>query len=369
MEAFSDVVYAIYEASLTPDKWPAALSTIGARFGAEGAVVIFYRRNEPAEFIFAPEMKPAVDVYLEGQWWKQDLHAIRAVEHQFRDGDVFSDFTIATPEEIDTHPIYTEFFAQVGFGWLMSAVMLPDLDQLVCLSVPRAKANGPFTPAEMAMLRDIGRHVEQSLRIALRIANLEASQLALLTALDAVASGLYVLDVAGRLLLANKHGREHLDAYFTTADGALAPRSKGERARFAAMVAAAGLADPAGVPPRSCSVTAEDGTRMATWAVPLTATSKQRIGVKDQARTLVLAVPLERSEGIDPAVVRDVFGLSLGEARLASLIGRGMAMQQAADKLGITQGTARAVLKRVFAKLGINRQAQLVLQLSKLRDV
>jgi hypothetical protein len=137
--AFSETIRAIYDAALAPEAWPAALSRVGALFDTEGAAIIFYRDNTPAEFIHSPEVQHAVEVYLAEEWWRQDLHAQRAIEQHLTVGDVFSDATIATPEEIETHPIYTEFFRRVGFGWLMSCVLLPESDAFIGLTVTRAR--------------------------------------------------------------------------------------------------------------------------------------------------------------------------------------------------------------------------------------
>ncbi|MFG1477832.1 helix-turn-helix transcriptional regulator [Xanthobacter sp. V4C-4] len=280
-----------------------------------------------------------------------------------------SDLTIASAAEIESHPIYVDFFRRVGFGWLMTAVMLPDADSFVGLSVPRAKWKGAFTAEELEVLRLIGRHVEQSLRLSLRISNLEASHVALLSGLDAVASAFYALNAGSELVLANKMGREQFDTYFCLREGRMTPRAPAERARFAGVVAAAANVASAPAGPEPCVVSGTDGRRMVVWAMPLVASSRWRLGRSRDARILVLAVPLERDKVVDPALIRNVFGLSLGEARLAALIGSGLGVPQAADQLGITQGTARVVLKRIFAKLGVNRQAELVLHLSSLRAV
>jgi DNA-binding CsgD family transcriptional regulator len=67
----------------------------------------------------------------------------------------------------------------------------------------------------------------------------------------------------------------------------------------------------------------------------------------------------------DPAFLRDTFGLTLGEARVAALVGFGMAPRAAAEKLGIAESTARTVLKRVFDKVGVSRQSELVALLAR----
>jgi DNA-binding CsgD family transcriptional regulator len=60
------------------------------------------------------------------------------------------------------------------------------------------------------------------------------------------------------------------------------------------------------------------------------------------------------------------FGLTAAEARLAALIGSGETIERAAEQLGIVTSTARAHLKRVFDKMGVHRQAELVALIARL---
>jgi DNA-binding CsgD family transcriptional regulator len=63
----------------------------------------------------------------------------------------------------------------------------------------------------------------------------------------------------------------------------------------------------------------------------------------------------------DPAgILRELFGLTPSEARLALLLAADCSVEEAAGLLGITITTARSVLRTVFAKTGTNRQASLV---------
>ena len=73
-----------------------------------------------------------------------------------------------------------------------------------------------------------------------------------------------------------------------------------------------------------------------------------------------------RCEPADPAIVRDLLGIPLGEANLAAIIGVGFSPKNAAEKLGIKEDTARGVLKKVYWKTGTSRQSELVALLAKL---
>jgi DNA-binding CsgD family transcriptional regulator len=84
------------------------------------------------------------------------------------------------------------------------------------------------------------------------------------------------------------------------------------------------------------------------------------------AKAIVLVQDPGCDRPFDPAVARDAFRLTLGVARLASLVGTGTASGEAAVVLAITEATARSVLKRVFDKMGVSRQSEMAALISKL---
>jgi DNA-binding CsgD family transcriptional regulator len=58
--------------------------------------------------------------------------------------------------------------------------------------------------------------------------------------------------------------------------------------------------------------------------------------------------------------LRDLFGLTLAEARTALAIFEGATLKEAAETLGVSRFTVQNHLARVFEKTGTNRQSALV---------
>lgn len=77
------------------------------------------------------------------------------------------------------------------------------------------------------------------------------------------------------------------------------------------------------------------------------------------ALALFLALPGEETQ-LQPQTVRELFGLTMAEARLAVTLTQGLSLVEAAQKLGITHNTAKTQLRAIFAKTGARRQSQLV---------
>jgi DNA-binding CsgD family transcriptional regulator len=88
-------------------------------------------------------------------------------------------------------------------------------------------------------------------------------------------------------------------------------------------------------------------------------------GFDGDVSAVVLVIRQDPLMPVDPTIVRDLLGLTLGEARVASLIGAGRSPRETANVLSITKETARTVLQRIFAKTGVSKQAHLATLLTR----
>jgi DNA-binding CsgD family transcriptional regulator len=70
--------------------------------------------------------------------------------------------------------------------------------------------------------------------------------------------------------------------------------------------------------------------------------------------------PAPASQQIDPKSIRQRFGLTPAQAQLTMLICNGHTVTQAAAALDITAPSARQYLQRIFDRIGVRRQADLV---------
>ncbi len=62
-------------------------------------------------------------------------------------------------------------------------------------------------------------------------------------------------------------------------------------------------------------------------------------------------------------------GLTTAEARVAALVGRGASPREAAATLSVGESTVRTQLKAIYAKLGIHRQSELAVLVTRLDGV
>lgn len=86
-----------------------------------------------------------------------------------------------------------------------------------------------------------------------------------------------------------------------------------------------------------------------------------------RARAAITIIDPDRPIETDLDLLRAMFGLTIGEAKIASAIAAGSELRSICASLQITFETARQYLKSAFSKTGTHRQAELVALLSALR--
>lgn len=90
------------------------------------------------------------------------------------------------------------------------------------------------------------------------------------------------------------------------------------------------------------------------------------IGQAGSRRILVIVADPDAPQDLGRAEVLQTLGLTRGEARVAALIGSGLSPREAAGILGNKEATVRFNLKRVFDKLGLSRQSELAVLVTRL---
>ena len=357
-------VEAIYDAAPSPTRWPKALQTIAECFGDFGANLFWARDDGRVGLIVSPSLEVSGSDYALN-WADRDIRAIRFNERLYHvRGDAVTDRDLTSTEEVETNPFYTEFLARYGLKWVAAIAVSPDPRVIVGLSVQRLHTKSRFSQEELKLLTQLGRHAEKSLRLSIRLFDAEQVKMGLSDALSRIDIGIFVLDILGRVVFDNCAGQRLLGDGLTIVDQRLRANAVTDAAIDQMLSSKGG---PATVDSRPIMV---ERTRshlpLAIYVLPVGCHALTQHEFLVHAHAIVLAIDPLSIGTPDPSVVRDVLGLTFGEARVAALVGSGLSPRETAEKLGIAKETVRNVLKRVFSKVGVSRQNELAALMSKL---
>ena len=365
-------IEAIYETALSPERWPETLSVISECFDAEGTLLLFQHADGRFDAVTSPGVLHDLRAqFIAEDWSHRDLRAIRShAAGVFGSTHTITDQDLATPEEIETHPYYTQLLAPHGLGWFLGASVSPDPGVSVAFSVQRLKRKPIFNDDDRTRLMLLARHAERSLRLSTRVLQAELSNVALGDVLERVVGGVLLLNDGGHVMYSNAAGRSLLDEHRLGGGTALVGPSvamlQALKEQIASVLAMPFGAEPdAGKPILLKSADGEGPT--VAYVLPVAAGTKRTLAsLGANVSAIVLVLQQDAQAPVEPSIVRDILGLTLGEARVASLVGVGRSPREAADTLGISEETARTVLKRVYAKTNISKQSQLAVLLTRL---
>lgn len=354
---FSAVVADIYEASLSPAHWDLALTGLVSRFGSPrwDVAMLVWERVSPGggRFLAAPgvhEMARAGYIHMfagRNEW------SVRG--HTMPIGSVTHSDQLIDRKEFLATPFFQNFLALFD----MQIALIASLDRQssdhlgLCLPGPD---NGPIDRLQEAVGLLIP-HIQRAVRISRRIGEAELAAARSAAALDHAPSAVLMLTEQFELAYANPAARG-LIAAMRLEDGSGRIRL-GSRELHDALLR---VADPdSGQYCHAFQITRGGAPPLAAMAMRV---DPSRTGGADtghgMARIMVVAAnnPAVSEEAIDR--VREWFGLTHAEARLAVLLAEGGSLEDHCQLRGVSMNASRFLLKGVFAKTGTNRQAQLV---------
>jgi DNA-binding CsgD family transcriptional regulator/PAS domain-containing protein len=368
--AFVRAVEAIYDAAAAPDEWPRTLQVIADCFGDVGAVLMWQRDDGSFGTIVSPSLLAAQKDYVENQWYLRDVPAQYLMQGAYlSSSDTLADADHISQEVMESHPYYTEFSARHGIRWRMGIAVAPDPRIAVWIALQRGPDKSPHSEAEHDMAAQLGRHVEKCLRLSIRLLDAELANLGLGEALLRVGVGVFALDSRGRVVFSNPAAERLVGDQIDITNGVLHLGTGSRRNEIDSMLGRllqGSLTELLG----DIKPILLHGTRsnrpLVVYFLPVTPPKQSAALFLTNTRVIVLVIDSEANGPADPAVVRDALGLTLGEARVAALVGTGLPPRDAAAKLGIAEETARSTLKRVFSKLGVSRQSELSALLARI---
>jgi DNA-binding CsgD family transcriptional regulator/PAS domain-containing protein len=349
------------EAVLDPAAWPGLMEEICGAVGAVGAALLQsdvrtsdIPRTEGVDEVFR--------AYFAEGWHTRDIRAERGVPLMLRDQrTVVTDQDIVTPEEMRRCGYYKDLQTPHGVPW-WAAVGFRAGSALWGLTLHRSDQQGPFEADETRVLAQISERLTDVATLSKAVGR--QVLLGISNALELVRQPAIALDRQGCVLEANAAAQNLFGTEIGIRERRLWVRDRLAKFRLDSLVDQVRTsADDAVVRAWPIAVRRECLPLLLIRALPIPGPARSPfLG----ARILLILSNLVPKARPDPAVLREIFGLTHMEAKVASVISTGASPEQAAVEMGIAVVTARNHLKAVFAKTGTHRQSELVALLAAL---
>ena len=356
------LIDAFYEAALDETRWPSALKQITE-----------FTRSQAASFwVLDGSETPRLPTFI---CLNFDMNAIREYLEHTAAIDPTVQYLVAHPEqrivhdgvviserEKAKHPYYDwhERLIDTRYRMVGQARLMPSVQAGVAMH--RTRRAGRYEPGDIKRFEVLHRHLERALRIAFRLGSLGTMQKLTADWLDRNSAAVLFLDDRKRILFANRRARElelEADGIRLCADG-IALTHNEDNHRFQSLLAQA-LSPIVSAASLDAAMRAQRPSGKRSYAIlvgPVSGTYPLMSSIWP-AVCVVITDP-EREVLLPAQRLRELFGLTAAEAKLAARLAAGEDLKVAAEKLRITYGTARSRLAQIFQKTNTRRQGELI---------
>lgn len=219
-----------------------------------------------------------------------------------------------------------------------------------------------FTPAHRELMAELRPHVATALELFSRIQRDESEIGVLHDALDRMTIATFILNGRGAVMRANQAAKSMLARAHTFIEiqGHLKVTGRSDGRKFDTIVNEAlesrlGSQDAAFARAFRCTDPANEGLGLLVRTI-----ARDRQGPVDMSPALVIYATEPQPNNTFESLVATLFDLTPSEAQLATLLTQGYSLSEAAQHSGLTESTVRSYSKKIYAKLGVSRQTELV---------
>lgn len=356
LDHFSGMVGHIYATVHDETAWQPALAALADLTGSQSAVMHRFASDGAVATTGINLDHDSMDEF--GRDYAAVCPRLRFLM-QHPDVPVQYDRMVISDAERRRDPTYA-FFERQGVGFYAGSAIVTKGQVVAAFSVQRNPREGHVEAPQIQVVGLARTHASHALALAARFGRSGAVDTWQAASRTLQPNAIFVLDALGRVIGENEAAHDLLLEHDAVGaiDGSLSLAIGAEQPALDRVIARA-LSIDLGAPPGWVWISRPSGRgRLAATAMAVPAI--QHAHYPPGACALLLIVDPSRRIAPDHAALRDLFGLTPAEIRVATLLVAGYDRPAAARHLGVSEQTLRSQTKAIFAKMRIHRQADLV---------
>lgn len=360
LSADEDLVELIYATAIDPMLWTDVMSRLADRLGGARATLTRFDVGTSVGEQFAARADPDALAAYAAYYHSVNCFARRKDPGGFLLGwrpHVATECSVLPWEAYQASEFCNDYVLPQGYNAQMFVRLHLEGRMATTLNIGRAPGRGRFEGGDLQIAESYLPHLVRAHRMGRSFAGIGPD---LAATIHAAAEPMIVADDKGRVRLANAAAERllRLDRGLGVHGGRLAAGSPDSSRTLDRLIGEATRGDGARqggamrLPPTAI------GQALALRVLPLGVGALPALGRPGLAAIAITDPDAELQAPQD--ALKEIFGLTAAEARLASAVFDGLSLSEAADRFGVSINTVRFQLARVFDKTGVTRQAELV---------
>jgi len=347
--------------------WPATSALIDEACGVVGNALFIVERPQPqgdvrvtfAGLHYRGERRADLEREYMSIYHPIDERVPRI--RQVPDSRIVHTTDLYTTEELKISPVYNDGLRRGSMQDSVNVRLVEPDASSVTWSIGDPVTPGGWGAAQLSMIQALLPHIRQFVRVRQALAEAEARGRSSPPLLDNTRVGVICLDQRGRIVEANDRARSILRRGDEVVDrnGSLWVRLPTDRVRWERLVA--GALPTSGSPAVSGSMTLRRSNLLAPFVVHVIPVEVRQPDYGAQrVAALVLLVESGQQHRIDSSLVAETLGLTPVESQIAVWLAQGRTVRDIVEVTERTENTVYWHLKRIYHKLSLSGQADLV---------
>lgn len=365
-DGLADVIGHLYDAALDARLWDGISAKIATALDSTSTAVKLHSTHDCFTLLETTD-NLVVTERLQSwsdHWHSHDLWVDRSMAYGL--SRIVMSHELVPESEQNSSGYYQEWLSPLGIWHMIGAVFPTDDGALGVLGIHRPKDAGHYNDDDRRKVGLLLPHLQRAMRLGQRVAQAERARDITFESLDALDTGVMIVEGCGRVIHANviaegmlreNAGLTARDGYLRAAEPALNTRLR--KAIVESVALAEGVLYPASAAIR---IDRANGPPWTLSVAPL------RPRWSQLAVSAPMALILMRDPEYPPMLIeslRALFDLTRTEALVAANLSRGRALPQIAADLGIGIMTVRSHLKRILLKTNTCRQGEVIAVISR----
>ena len=278
---------------------------------------------------------------------------------------------VVSEEFVRKSEFFQDFLIPRGGRYLTCGSMFENSSEIVTLAVQTGTKRGPLEAQELELLQSLWPSLMTAIQVSRRLAradlDISINRLnGMLDAFERMTCAAVLLDSGGRVLAMNRRAERSLKESLRVANGRIIAKNRDSDTNLQKLIASAIKPAQGAYDNALVRIVRPNGKPLMAFVMPVLGV--QNYGMKAPAALIVFIDPNEGQNPADAVLVAG-YGLTPAEARVASILGSGLSLEETANQIGIRYETARSHLKIIFQKMAIHRQTELAVILARIAIV
>lgn len=359
-EPINQLIHHIYQGVMEDEPWSDFLSQLNQVFDSDLAVLVVVPNRQPG------------NRYLLNRVVNKQAELPSSTANHWIALDPFEEISpdqatlldeLDNPSKIEDTDFYRELIQPSGIRYILAINIMPteQSDLMLKLRIARQGDKHNFVHRDVDILNSLTDHFKLALKFLDQMAIKQIERNAFADAINQFMLGTLILDRQGKMVASNRVARDTIEQNeaLSNEGGVLTIHDKKANQQLYESLSAISK-DSSGLQTIPKTIMVNPASRKALGLMVRPVRPEDTLTHPVHAHAVVFISDPKGTPEISAATLKELFGFTGSESRVAAYLANGHTLNETAEALSISINTAKSHARNIYEKTGVNKQTKFI---------